>query len=105
MLKSTLPKLKYSYDGLEPVFSAKLLELHHSKHHQAYVNNLNIAMEELEEAISKNNVEKISELSQSIKFNGGGHFNHSFFWDNLAPVNEKGGDCPDSLLVKQMIDR
>ena len=45
MLKSQLPKLKYSYEGLEPVFSAKLLEIHHSKHHQTYVNNLNAAVE------------------------------------------------------------
>lgn len=63
MLKSQLPKLKYGYDGLEPVFSAKLLELHHSKHHQTYVNNLNVALDELRVAEEKNDVEKISEVS------------------------------------------
>ena len=85
MLKSQLPKLKYSYEALEPVFSAKLMEIHHSKHHQTYVNNLNLAVEEFEYASSKGDIQKMANLSQAIKFNGGGHFNHSFFWDNLAP--------------------
>ena len=99
-----LPKLRYGYDGLEPVISAKLLEIHHSRHHQTYINNLNAALDELDVAQEKKDCEKIAELSQAIKFNGGGHFNHSFFWENLAPVNEKGGELPDHFKVKQMID-
>lgn len=103
MLKSQLPKLKYSYEGLEPVISSKLLEIHHSKHHQTYVNNLNKSVEGLIVASEKNNVDEISQLSQAIKFNGGGHFNHSFFWDNLADPRAEGGQLPDYLKVKQLI--
>ena len=58
-----LPKLKYGYDGLEPVISARLLEIHHSKHHQTYINNLNGALDELEVAREKRDSEKIAELS------------------------------------------
>lgn len=61
------------------------MELHHTKHHQTYVNNLNAAETQLEEAKSKNDVTKIIGLAGALRFNGGGHINHSIFWQNLSP--------------------
>lgn len=60
-------------------------QLHHSKHHQAYVNNYNAAEEQLQEAVQKNDTGKIIALGAALKFNGGGHLNHSIFWKNLTP--------------------
>ena len=85
-----LPKLGYSYDALEPTIDAKTMEIHHSKHHQAYIDNLNKAIEGTElaglsiEDICKNGVEK-----PAVRNNGGGHFNHSLFWEILTPGGSK----------------
>merc|ERR1712039_907480 len=68
--------------ALEPVISAEIMQLHHSKHHQTYVNNLNAAEEKLAEASAKNDVSAIIGLQGALKFNGGGHSNHSIFWQN-----------------------
>ena len=65
------------------------MQLHHGKHHQAYINNLNIAEEKLAEAVAKNCVKSQISLAPAIRFNGGGHVNHSIFWQNLSP---DGGD-------------
>lgn len=81
----TLPDLPYAYNALEPVISAQIMELHHSKHHQAYVTNLNNALTEFEEAKLKGDLKKQVTLQAAIKFNGGGHLNHSIFWQNLCP--------------------
>lgn len=67
------------------------MELHHKKHHQAYINNLNDAMSQHVTALTEKNLRKQLELQQMIKFNGGGHINHSLFWKNLAPA-----DSPDA---------
>jgi Fe-Mn family superoxide dismutase len=81
-----LPKLGYSYDALEPTIDAKTMEIHHSKHHQAYVDNLNKAIEGTDltelsiEDVCKNGSEK-----PAVRNNGGGHFNHSLFWEILTP--------------------
>nr|CAD7449424.1 unnamed protein product [Timema bartmani] len=83
--KHTLPDLPYDYNALEPVISTEIMKLHHSKHHAAYVNNLNIAEEKLKEAEAKNDISTIINLSPALKFNGGGHINHSIFWHNLSP--------------------
>lgn len=83
--KATLPDLPYDYNALEPVISAEIMQLHHSKHHQAYVNNLNIATEKLLEAKAKNDIKAIPQLESLVHFNGGGHINHSIFWKNLTP--------------------
>lgn len=61
------------------------MELHHTKHHQTYVNNLNAAEEQLKDATSKNDISKIISLQGALRFNGGGHINHSIFWQNLSP--------------------
>lgn len=82
--KHTLPKLPYDYAALEPIVSREIMELHHTKHHQTYVNNLNAAEEQLADAQSKNDVTKIISLAPALRFNGGGHINHSIFWENLT---------------------
>lgn len=83
----TLPDLPYAYDGLEPYISRQIMELHHKKHHQTYVNALNAA----EQAYAKTSTpkERIA-LQAALKFNGGGHINHSLFWKNLAPSAAEG---------------
>lgn len=83
--KHTLPDLPYDYNALEPVISAEIMTLHHSKHHQTYVNNLNVAEEKLADAVAKNDTSSVIALQGALKFNGGGHINHSIFWQNLCP--------------------
>ncbi len=85
-----LPKLPYEYNALEPIISEKTLKLHHTKHHQAYVDNLNKALDEYHQAELKNDMEKMLSLEGKISFNGGGHVNHSLFWETLAPVSKSG---------------
>ncbi len=79
------------------------MQLHHSKHHQAYVSNLNIAQSKLEESVNKKDVSAAIALQQAIKFNGGGHLNHSIFWKNLTPIAKGGGILEDGEL-KTLID-
>ncbi len=98
-----LPDLPYDYSALEPVISAEIMKLHHGAHHKAYVTNLNMALEKYHEAESKNDVAAMIALQQAIRFNGGGHINHSIFWTILAPVAQ-GGGAPKGELLK-MIDR
>lgn len=95
--KATLPDLPYDYNALEPVISAEIMQLHHSKHHQAYVNNLNTALDKLAEAQAKHDFKTIISLEPAIRFNGGGHMNHSFFWQVLSP---HGGDGPSGPLAR-----
>lgn len=99
-----LPELPYSFDALEPVISAEIMELHYSKHHKGYVTNLNAALEKYHEAESKNDVAQMIALQSAIKFNGGGHINHSIFWTILAPISKGGGGVPSGALAK-MIER
>ncbi|XP_011301552.1 superoxide dismutase [Mn], mitochondrial [Fopius arisanus] len=96
--KHTLPDLPYDYKALEPIICAEIMQLHHSKHHATYVNNLNIAEEKLKEAAAKGDVSSQIALAPAIKFNGGGHLNHSIFWCNLSPHSSK----PDPALVKKI---
>jgi len=74
------------------------MQLHHSKHHATYVNNLNIAEEKMKEAIAKGDVNAQVALCSAIKFNGGGHLNHSIFWCNLSPCNGN----PDGEIEEQI---
>ena len=91
-----LPELPYSYDALAPYIDATTMEIHHTKHHQGYVNKLNAALEESEiEGIDLNSLfGKISKLSTAIRNNGGGHYNHSLFWTILTP---NGSDMSSTL--------
>lgn len=91
----TLPKLNFSYDALEPFIDAKTMEIHHSKHHQAYVDNLNKALEKYPELQNKSIEELLAgeipdDIKQAVTNHGGGHFNHSFFWETLSPASSKG---------------
>jgi Fe-Mn family superoxide dismutase len=97
-----LKELPYKYEELEPIISAELLELHYSKHHQAYCDNFNRAVEEnnLEEKSIEEIFSKISEYSKSVENHGGGYFNHEFFWESLSPVNSEENKISDNLLKK-----
>eukprot|EP00490_Sorites_sp_Unknown_P019760 CAMPEP_0114656902 /NCGR_PEP_ID=MMETSP0191-20121206/13056_1 /TAXON_ID=126664 /ORGANISM="Sorites sp." /LENGTH=197 /DNA_ID=CAMNT_0001875077 /DNA_START=39 /DNA_END=629 /DNA_ORIENTATION=+ len=87
----SLPDLPYEYNDLEPVLPTKIMELHHSKHHQTYVNNLNASLQKRDDAIAKLDIATVVALDGAIKFNGGGHVNHSIFWNNLTPIKNGGG--------------
>ncbi|KAF8320434.1 manganese superoxide dismutase [Clavulina sp. PMI_390] len=97
----TLPDLPYGYDALEPHISGQIMKLHHSKHHQTYVNALNAAEESLAKAQTPKD---LIALQPAIKFNGGGHINHSLFWKNLAPESTGGGKLEAGPL-KDAIER
>lgn len=102
--KATLPDLSYDYGALEPHISGKIMEIHHKGHHQTYVNNLNQALEQISEAKASNNEIAAASLAAALNFNGGGHTNHTLFWDNLAPANKGGGGEPTGSL-KTAIDK
>jgi Fe-Mn family superoxide dismutase len=96
MEKHILPKLEYGYNALEPFIDAKTMEIHYTKHHQAYVDNLNKALEkypELQEKKVEELLMSLDSLPEDIKImvrnNGGGHFNHSFFWQVLTGDKKK----------------
>lgn len=93
-----LPKLAYAYDALEPHVDARTMEIHHTKHHQAYVNNLNAALAGTadENASLEDLMSRISKLPAAVRNNGGGHFNHSLFWEIMAP---NAGGAPSGDLA------
>lgn len=97
-----LPDLSYSVDSLEPHIDARTMEIHHGKHHQTYVNNLNAALEGNSALADKPVNELINDLSQipedirgMVRNNGGGHSNHTFFWEVISP---SGGGIPSGSL-------
>ncbi|WP_039866510.1 superoxide dismutase [Pedobacter sp. BAL39] len=92
-----LPALPYATDALEPHIDKLTMEIHHGKHHQAYVTNLNKALEGKPEATQsiEDIVKNISKFPAAVRNNGGGHFNHSLFWEVLAP--NKGGEPKGEL--------
>lgn len=103
----TLPKLPYKYNALEPVFDKKTMEIHHTKHHQAYINNLNAALEAHPEWQNKpieQLLASIAELPESlamvVRNNGGGHANHSFFWTilKLGGAAEPSGELLQAIV-------
>eukprot|EP00043_Microstomoeca_roanoka_P026054 m.10584 g.10584 ORF g.10584 m.10584 type:complete len:222 (+) comp6128_c0_seq1:85-750(+) len=102
-LKHSLPDLKYDYGELEPVIAADIMRIHHSKHHQTYVNNLNVAEEQYYEAVNKGDLTRAIALQNAIKFNGGGHINHTIFWTNLAPQKLGGGEPPSGELMDEIV--
>ncbi|WP_079222131.1 superoxide dismutase [Stenotrophomonas maltophilia] len=97
----SLPALPYAYDALEPHFDARTMEIHHGKHHQAYINNLNAALEQA--GIANTPVEALiadldalpESVRGAVRNNGGGHANHSLFWTVLSP----SGGTPDAELA------
>ena len=101
MVKYVLPDLPYAYDALEPHINAEIMELHHSKHHQAYVNKLNALTEQMEVAKANNDQATQEKITPGLKFNYGGFINHTFFWDNMSPNG--GGECPDGPFKDQVL--
>ncbi|SEF15215.1 superoxide dismutase [Jiangella alba] len=95
MADYSLPDLPYDYGALEPHIAGQIMELHHSKHHQAYVAGTNTALEQLEEARATNKLGTVNQLQKNLAFNLAGHVNHTVFWNNLSP---EGGDRPDGYL-------
>ncbi|KRX05778.1 Manganese/iron superoxide dismutase, N-terminal [Pseudocohnilembus persalinus] len=91
-----LPELDYKYSQLAPVLSENQLTFHHAKHHNTYVTNLNNIYQQIEEATQKGDMQKVAQLQPALKFNLGGHLNHSVYWKNLAPTSNGGGKLPDS---------
>lgn len=95
----TLPELDYDYGALEPHISGKIMELHHSKHHQAYVTGANAAVDALAAARESGDLANVNKLEKDLAFNLGGHVNHSVFWKNLSPEGggEPEGDIADAI--------
>ncbi len=92
----TLPEMPYDYSALEPYYSGENLELHHSKHHAAYVAGANSTIERLEEVRAKNDFSALVGLEKTLSFNISGHILHSIFWQNLVP---SGGGTPEGELA------
>ncbi len=102
--KHTLPELPYSYNALEPYVSQETMILHHDKHHLAYINNLNIALEKYPELFKKSAEELLmdldgvpEEIRVTVKNNAGGHVNHTKFWQIMAPAT---GQKPEGKLLE-----
>jgi Fe-Mn family superoxide dismutase len=105
-MSHTLPALPYANDALEPHIDAQTMQIHHGKHHQAYVNNLNAAIEKAPELATWSlddicrNIAKVPEsVRGAVRNNGGGHWNHSMFWQVMAPKagGEPGGGVGDGI--------
>ena len=99
-----LPELKYDFDALEPVIDAKTMNIHYSKHHQGYVNNVNAALEKHPDVAKKDLVDLVKNLDlvpedirTAVRNNGGGHLNHSLFWEVMTP---KGAKAPTGALLE-----
>ncbi len=99
----TLPKLPYEFNALEPHIDARTMEIHHDKHHQAYINNLNAAIEKHADLANKSVEDLLKDLNAvpedirtAVRNNGGGHWNHSMFWQIMSP---KGGGEPSGGLA------
>ena len=102
----TLPELPYAYDALEPYISKEIMMLHHDKHHAAYVNNLNTALEKYPDLYEKSAEELLKnlndlpeEIRMAVRNNGGGHVNHTMFWQIMGPAS---GQEPGSQLLKAL---
>lgn len=98
-----LPQLPYKYDALEPHIDKQTMELHHSKHHQSYVDGLNKAMKMLGEIrAGQRDSAEIKHWERELAFNGSGHFLHVLFWNSMAPTNAGGGGEPKGNIAAQI---
>lgn len=96
----TLPEIGYAYDALEPHIDAQTMQLHHTAHHQAYVNGLNSALERLAQARTTNDFSLVKHWSREISFHGGGHYLHTLFWSVMSPNG--GGEPRNRSLINQL---
>src|ERR1017187_8124258 len=96
-----LADLPYAFNALEPHIDARTMEIHHDRHHKAYTDNLNKAIDGTPQATMsiENILKNVSKLSPAIRNNGGGFYNHNFFWEIMSP---KGGDMPSGVLADAM---
>ncbi|HEY9497983.1 MAG TPA: superoxide dismutase [Terrimesophilobacter sp.] len=101
MADYTLPDLGYDFAALEPNISGRIMELHHDKHHKAYVDGANTALAKLAEARDANDFANVNKLEKDLAFNLAGHVNHTIFWTNLSP---DGGDKPTGDLASAIDD-
>ncbi|WP_062202116.1 superoxide dismutase [Demequina salsinemoris] len=101
MAEYSLPDLTYDYGALDPHIAGQIMELHHSKHHAAYVAGANTALEKMAEARDTDSFGAIAGLEKALAFNLGGHTNHSIFWTNMSP---EGGDKPFGELAAAIDD-
>lgn len=103
--KFTLPALDYAYDALEPFIDKQTMEIHHTKHHRAYVDKLNAELEKVDPKILQspytfeNIFKAVSKLQPALKNNAGGHYNHSLFWQLLKPNAEGKSNLPTGKLL------
>ena len=107
MAKYELPKLPYAYNALEPHIDAQTMEIHHTKHHQAYTNGLNTALEGLSAELQNMELTKLlasldkvpENVRGAVNFHGGGYDNHTLFWNNMKPNGggEPGGSVADAI--------
>src|SRR5438132_7916157 len=106
VMAHTLPALPYDFAALEPYIDAQTMQIHHGKHHQAYVNNLNAALDKHAE-LHKKTLEELlrgintipDDIRTAVRNNGGGHHNHSLFWTIMAPAGKGGGGEPAGALA------
>ena len=103
-MSHNLPELPYAYNALEPYFDAQTMEIHHTKHHQTYVDKLNAALEEHANLQSKSVEDLLRDLNAvpesirtAVRNHGGGHFNHSFFWPMLRKETRYSGEVADAI--------
>lgn len=101
MVDYTLPELGYDFAALEPNISGRIMELHHDKHHKAYVDGANTALVKLAEARDANDFTNVNKLEKDLAFNLAGHVNHTIFWTNMSP---NGGDKPTGDLASAIDD-
>ncbi len=111
-MRYELPALPYSYNALEPFIDAQTMEIHHTKHHSTYVNKLNEALTKAPQLESKTLEELLSnldlvpeEVRSAVRNHGGGHYNHSFFWNTLAPAGKNGTPIPSIVNLKEEFNK
>ena len=97
----TLPDLPYDYGALAPHIAPEIMELHHDKHHKAYVDGANKALDQMAEAREKGDFAAINKLEKDLAFNLGGHINHSVFWKNMSP---DGGGQPEGEVAAALTE-
>lgn len=99
LVEYSLPQLPYTLDALEPYISRSIMELHYTKHHATYVSKLNDATRAYRKMQEQQDLTGMLALHAALRFNGGGHINHTLFWENLAPTDQGGGHVIESALT------
>ena len=100
MSRYALPELPYDYGALEPYLSGRIVELHHDKHHRAYVNGANAGIEKLLDARHRGDLQQVAHIEMELAFNVSGHVLHSLYWQNLSP---DGGGEPEAELLRDIV--